>query len=254
MTIKWICNKCGRKTKTKPLNKNSTCYYCQRGRFYAVNKCVICGKVFKPNHLKVQCCSRKCRDKLVGIKLLGKPHNKKHPQRAEIRTCLVCRKQFRAIKDCNRKKGGRTIKLQKYCSKECWAKRNPPEIKWCIYCGKKFKTYERKRKIYCSQKCRDLDWREKKKGEKSHLWKGGKTKQNQILRSRAEYKEWRNGIFKRDNWQCQNCGTKSKKGKKVYLHAHHLKSVAEYPELIYEVSNGITLCDKCHHLMHNHNF
>jgi len=247
MTKKWICNKCQKEIFNKP-SQNSVCIYCKSGRFYALNECVICKKLFKPNNLKVQCCSWKCRNKLMSIKPSGKlGKTYPHLQRAKIKKCIVCQKTFRAIKDCHNRK-------QKYCSRECWAKRNPPEIKKCIYCSKEFKTYERKTKIYCSKKCYDLDKRERMKGKNSHLWKGGKTKLNKILRTRAEFREWRNKVFQRDKYICQDCNKKSTKGNRIYLNAHHLKKISLYPELIYEISNGITLCKECHLKRHSHKF
>jgi len=56
-------------------------------------------------------------------------------------------------------------------------------------------------------------------------------------------------VFKRDNWICQKCGQKGGK-----LHPHHIKHFADYPELRFEVDNGITLCRDCHKTKHNHNF
>lgn len=168
-----------------------------------------------------------------------------HLYRAKIKICPICKKEFRAIKDQNGKFGGK-IKLQKYCSKECWNRRNPPEIKKCIYCQKEFKTYERKTKIYCSKKCYDLDKQIRMKGEKSHLWQGGKTQKNKLLRTQAKYRYWRKKIFERDNWTCQKCNAKSQKGKRIYLEAHHIKHINQNPNLLYEINNGITLCRKCH--------
>lgn len=86
----------------------------------------------------------------------------------------------------------------------------------------------------------------KQKGEKGSNWKGGITPINHTIRNSFEYQNWRTAVFERDNYTCQDCNTKSGKGNAVYLEAHHLKSFAEYPELRFEVSNGITYCEPCH--------
>lgn len=52
--------------------------------------------------------------------------------------------------------------------------------------------------------------------------------------------------IKRDNWTCQNCGNRSKKNKYIRIEAHHIKPFAVFPELRFKLSNGITLCKKCH--------
>jgi 5-methylcytosine-specific restriction endonuclease McrA len=66
-------------------------------------------------------------------------------------------------------------------------------------------------------------------------------------RKEPEYKFWRAKVFKRDKYTCQMCGYKFEKGIKYKsLQAHHIKQVALYPELIYDIDNGITLCVDCH--------
>ena len=55
------------------------------------------------------------------------------------------------------------------------------------------------------------------------------------------YKEWKNKVFKRDNYTCQCCG---KRGGN--LNAHHLYNFSEYEDLRYDVENGITFCERCH--------
>ena len=84
------------------------------------------------------------------------------------------------------------------------------------------------------------------------FWKGGLTKKNRservIIMNTIEYREWRESVFKRDNYTCQNkkCGIKNGLGKTIYLEAHHIKSFREFPELRFELSNGLTLCKDCH--------
>lgn len=41
------------------------------------------------------------------------------------------------------------------------------------------------------------------------------------------------------------CGTSDEP-----IEAHHLKPVKDYPDLIYDVDNGLTLCYKCHKAEH----
>jgi len=69
---------------------------------------------------------------------------------------------------------------------------------------------------------------------------------NRAERLTDEYIEWRQKVFERDNYTCQECGATGD------LQAHHIKPVSQYPELIYDVDNGITLCKKCHAKKHPH--
>ena len=83
-------------------------------------------------------------------------------------------------------------------------------------------------------------------GEKHPRWKGGISSKQAKLRGRIEFKIWRNAVFVRDNWTCQECGNQG-----VRLVAHHIKSFAEYPELRLAIDNGKTLCYQCHRLTDN---
>ena len=63
-------------------------------------------------------------------------------------------------------------------------------------------------------------------------------------RNNYTYRKWRLDVIKRDGGCCANCGSHDN------LQVHHIKHFAEYPELRFEVSNGITLCRQCHKELH----
>lgn len=83
-------------------------------------------------------------------------------------------------------------------------------------------------------------------GEKNNNWKGGITPENRKIRTSAEYYLWRTSVFERDKYTCIWCGAKNGNGKKIILHADHIKSFAYYPELRFAIDNGRTLCIDCH--------
>lgn len=85
-----------------------------------------------------------------------------------------------------------------------------------------------------------------KRGELSPTWRGGITPANKKIRASVEYKLWREAVFKRDDFTCQECGVKSGDGKTVILNSDHIKPFAYFPELRFELSNGRTLCIECH--------
>lgn len=81
-------------------------------------------------------------------------------------------------------------------------------------------------------------------GELNPNWKGGISSERTQFRGSVEYKKWRIDVFKRDNYICQRCGNA-----KEYLHAHHIKLFKEEMDN-YDVSNGLTVCYKCHEEIH----
>ena len=123
----------------------------------------------------------------------------------------------------------------------------------CSFCDKYVYVKGNKRKaqkrVFCSVKCYQKYRKEHPKeygGEKHWNWKGGISEKNHLLRNTPKYKEWHDAVFRRDNWTCQKCGYKGK-----IINAHHIKSWSDFPELRYDVNNGITLCDKCHKKEHS---
>jgi hypothetical protein len=86
---------------------------------------------------------------------------------------------------------------------------------------------------------------EANRGEKGSNWKGGITSINGIIRSGIESRLWRESVFMRDDWTCQKTGIKGGR-----LRAHHLQNFSQYPELRFEISNGITLSKEAHKEFH----
>ena len=59
-------------------------------------------------------------------------------------------------------------------------------------------------------------------------------------------KVWADDVKARDG-KCMECGTLHD------LHAHHIKPKAAHPELTLDLSNGKTLCYRCHKAEHERN-
>ena len=85
------------------------------------------------------------------------------------------------------------------------------------------------------------------RGKNHWNWKGGITSLKRKLRQTKKYKEWQQAVYRKESWKCKICGRHCKKGNII---AHHKKSFEDYPKLRYVVSNGMTLCRKCHLLLH----
>jgi 5-methylcytosine-specific restriction endonuclease McrA len=144
--------------------------------------------------------------------------------------CLVCKKELKL-------NNIRDIKRKRFCSQKCMGfyvgkervKKNPGFYKELI------------------RKCNTPEANAKKshKGKNHPLWIEDKSKLKHREHSTIRVKLWRLDVFERDEFICQRC---NKKGGK--LQAHHIKSWAKYPDVRFDVNNGITLCIKCHKIIH----
>lgn len=169
---------------------------------------------------------------------------------------LVARdgRQYKRIRD----EHGTSRRLYARCCIECglteWLFKN--KSKYCKDCRVRTVSSYTRQKIsdtlkqkYTdpSYKKRILDTFKPPKGDAHWNWKGGVTPINQRERNSQEYTVWRNTVYARDNYTCQGCKVRGNK-----LHAHHIIPWAVSKDLRFDVSNGCTLCDTCHKIIHNY--
>jgi len=140
-----------------------------------------------------------------------------------IKHCIVCKKEIK-VPNC-------LIKRKKYCSKKCLYSATKKRMKNNILWKKTISTQFKKGHKFIGPI-----------GINHPNWKGGGATSKAWI-------EWTTTIKKRDNWTCQHCGYKGKKGSK-YIISHHKIHYKLAPELKFDVKNGITLCKKCHPLYH----
>ena len=137
----------------------------------------------------------------------------------------------------------RKFKGNIYCSMDCYhtklKERFPEQQSLCLQCNKLFKihpsdkTYNRGK--FCNKACKNLYQR-----QNNHWrWHDASTEAEK-QRGTIEYRAWRIAIFIRDNRTCVWCGSKNN------IQADHIKPRYLFPELIYDIDNGRTLCHECH--------
>lgn len=117
----------------------------------------------------------------------------------------------------------------------------------CEICSKKFYRYDslinQGVTRFCSSKCWGDYLAILYLDETKHpSWQGGKTSEANRIRSSREYIRWRKMVFERDSYSCRKCGD----DRGGNLEAHHKKTFSLFPELRFDINNGITLCEKCH--------
>jgi len=91
-------------------------------------------------------------------------------------------------------------------------------------------------------------------GKNNGKWEGGKTKECLRIRMIFQHKtfRWKQKILFRDNFICQNTNCPHCKNiKSLNLEAHHIKSFLYFPELRFNIDNGITVCKKYHSFLHS---
>lgn len=222
------CSICGKKIWTAPYYANKEIRkFCSKechsewnsqnlngennGNFNSILlKCDYCGKekyhpVYRTIEYKKHFCDTKCMGKWQSENLSGE--NARSWNGGQVkRICETCNKEFYI--EVNRLKSGRG----RFCSISCYA------------------TWQ---SIYRIK-------------EKSFAWNPEISETKRVTsRQYNEYFNWRNDVYKRDNYICQHCGIRGGD-----LNAHHIIPFSKDKSLRTEISNGITLCKKCHKKEH----
>ena len=104
----------------------------------------------------------------------------------------------------------------KFCSNKCSydSRRISIQVlKNCENCGNEFyarSSYNGKPwGRFCSKKCANsgrFNPLYNKRGDLSPMWRGGKTPIIRHVRTIYKYRQWRDDVFNRDNFTCQECG------------------------------------------------
>lgn len=116
--------------------------------------------------------------------------------------------------------------------------------KSCQHCGVLFKCSRTRaisvfaRQKFCSKPCADAGGL-RYTGPRNTKWKEGPVK-----RSGSSQQRFRKLVLHRDGGVCRHCGTSEN------LHAHHIRTLEEAPEMRWEIDNGMTLCVPCHMDLH----
>ena len=102
---------------------------------------------------------------------------------------------------------------------------------------------------------------EKTRSENHYRWKGGTARLNASIRRLTENRKWMDGVRARDG-KCTKCGSLKN------LEAHHIVELADLVERhgitnrdaarscpdLWDLTNGKTLCRRCHYAHHNRKF
>lgn len=147
------------------------------------------------------------------------------------KVCIVCGSTYKVKK---------YRANSKYCSRQCWAHRSPPRVKHCEKCFTEFSTYDDNQR-FCSQSCAGKS----RVGKNANAYKNGNAAQTKRGKLKGQLAKWRKKVYKRDKYTCQKCGNIG-----IELHAHHVKELAKFPDLVLDVNNGVTVCVPCHEKIH----
>ena len=250
-----ICNTCGKSFKTYSKSIKYCSDICRGGNI--PTKCLNCNTEFSTNKYKLEngsgkFCSKDCYWKY------NRGENNPLYNKKEV-TCGFCGEKFKVQ--------NKRLKKTKifYCSKDCKNKHHSILMSGesnsnykgkkrcsCTNCGKDIylipSIYSCTDIHFCSKDCKYSYNRIRYKGENNPNYNPELSKLDRV-RSRhiPGYKDWVLLVYTRDNFSCKCCGDSTSGN----LIAHHLDGYNWDKENRLNVSNGVTLCTKCHREFHN---
>jgi len=137
-----------------------------------------------------------------------------------------------------------------HCGADSHLWKGGKETRPCCICGKPITRFPaafvHNSNPCCSDECYRKFDAERSRGEKCHFWKGGVSEENNRERASADYRLWRQNVYRRDGFKCRVCGADDT------IHAHHIGPWHKDKALRYDVGNGITLCAKHHEMIRRH--
>ena len=170
-------------------------------------------------------------------------------KRSFRKVCVDCGKDFlgtgpkaKKCQDCRKCKwcgNPLTFSRSQFCDSSCFGKWNYTQNSGTNLTWENLDTGQQEKRGVSISKAKTGVSRTDR-GELNANWKGNKSERRTSM-ERLEYKVWRATVFKRDGYTCVICHERSKR-----MEAHHILPWAEYVELRYSVSNGVTLCKTCH--------
>lgn len=217
------------------------------------NKCKDCGKRISLKAQRCHSCAKK-----------GKNNSNYKHGKSNNNKCIDCGKHIKLTstrcKKCANfnRRGKYTGKLSSSFTNGKWLKVN------CIDCGKKINPN--------CKRCKSCENKRRYKNSSNHWnWQGGKSTLAMMIKNLEKYPIWRNQVFQRDNYTCQECEQYGGK-----LEAHHKKEfhiilaefLKEYNQFspiedketlvrlaikwkpFWDINNGIILCEDCHMKKH----
>lgn len=129
-----------------------------------------------------------------------------------------------------------------FCDMQCMSEGYDERLTLkCEECGESFKRTRTQVEGFDTHYCSNSCMYDSFTGEDAPNWRGG----HDNFSTQPESREWRENVFSRDSYECQDCGRTN-----CRLNAHHILGRSEHPEKSHDVDNGLTLCLYCHSRRH----